>query len=107
MSSTSSGEYKNRELNLNLDIDKVEKLIKIVYERPIELKFNGYDIEMKCKLSEAEAKKTIKNIFGTTDLAMIDCSDMTDEEIDRLVDKWNSIPKEYVVPIKEVDLWKD
>lgn len=42
---------------------------------------------LELKLSDSE----IRNIFGTTELAMLDCGDMTDEEINKIVDEWNSI----------------
>lgn len=42
---------------------------------------------LELKLSDSE----IKNIFGTTELAMFDCGDMTDEEINKIVDEFNSI----------------
>ena len=50
-----------------------------------------YIFELKLKLSDSQ----IKNIFGTTELAMLDCSDMTDEEID----KWSEIPELQMIPI--------
>lgn len=57
--------------------------------------YNKYIFELKLKLSDSQ----IKNIFGSTELAMLDCSDMTDEEIDKLVDKWNEIPELQMIPV--------
>ena len=54
-------------------------------------KYNKYIFELKLKLSDSQ----IKNIFGTTELAMLDCSNMTDEEIDKL----NKIPELQIIPI--------
>lgn len=48
---------------------------------------NPYILEIKRKLSSSE----IESIFGSTDIAALDCSDMSDEEIDRIVDEFNSI----------------
>lgn len=63
--------------------------------------YNKYIFELKLKLCDSE----IKNIFGTTELAMLDCSNMTEEEIDRIVDKWNGIPPLHIIPlIKENNL---
>lgn len=58
-------------------------------------KYNEYAFELKLKLSDSQ----IKSIFGTTELAMLDCSDMTDEEIDKLVDKLNEIPELQMIPV--------
>ena len=57
--------------------------------------YSKYIFELKLKLSDSQ----IKNIFGTTELAMLDCSDMTDEEIDNIVDKWNEIPELQMIPV--------
>lgn len=61
---------------------------------------NNYIIEIKRKLSLSE----IESIFGTTDIGMLDCSDITDEEIDRIVEEFNNIP--LVNPIRTEDLKK-
>ena len=47
--------------------------------------------ELKVKLSDSQ----ISHIFGTTELAMLDCSNMTDEEID----KWSEIPELQMIPV--------
>lgn len=57
--------------------------------------YNEYNFELKLRLSDSQ----IKNIFGTTELAMLDCSNMTDEEINRIVDKWNEIPELQIIPV--------
>lgn len=46
-----------------------------------------YIIEIKRKLSLSE----IKNIFGTTDIGILECNDMTDKEFNRIVDEFNNI----------------
>ena len=81
-----------------------EKPIKVIFEDVTELKMDGYNIEIKGKLSGIQAEKIIGNIFGTTDIAALDCSDMSEEEIDRIVDNFNSIPEVY--PIRTEDLKK-
>ena len=50
---------------------------------------NPYILEIKRKLSSSE----IESIFGTTDIGVLDCSDIdiSDEEIDRIVEEFNSI----------------
>lgn len=58
-------------------------------------KYNEYNFELKLRLADSQ----IKNIFGTTELAMLDCSNMTDEEINRIVDKWNEIPELQIIPV--------
>lgn len=47
--------------------------------------YNKYIFELT--LSDSQILK----IFGSTDLGMLDCSDMTDEEIDEIINKWNAI----------------
>lgn len=72
-----------------------DKPIKIVFEDDVKVTANGNEIEIKRKLSDIEAKKLLNDVFGTTDIGILDCSDMTDEEIDKIVEKFNSIPEEY------------
>lgn len=122
MSSTSSNEYKKRDLNLDIGFERFEedfqanpntmfilpnepkdKPIKIVFEDDVKVTANGNDIEIKRKLSDVEAEKLLNDIFGTTNIGILNCSGMTDEEINKIVDKWNSIPEEYVIPIED---WK-
>lgn len=55
--------------------------------------YNKYIFELT--LSDSQILK----IFGSTDLGMLDCSDMTDEEINRIVDNWNGVPEIYIVPL--------
>lgn len=51
-----------------------------------------------------EAEKLLNDIFGTTNVTVLDCSDMTEEEIDRIAEEFNSIPEVY--PITTEDLRK-
>lgn len=118
MSSTSSNEYKKRDLNLDIGFERFEedfhadpntmfilqnepkdKPIKIVFEDDVKVTANGNDIEIKRKLSDIEAEKLLIDIFGTTNVGILDCSDMTDEKIEKFVDKWNDIPEEYLTPV--------
>ena len=122
MSSTSSNEYKKRDLNLDIGFERFEedfqanpntmfilpnepkdKPIKIVFEDDVKVTANGNDIEIKRKLFDVEAEKLLNDIFGTTNIGILNCIGMTDEEINKIVDKWNSIPEEYVIPIED---WK-
>ena len=45
-------------------------------------------LETKLTLTKPE----IEMLFGSTDIGALDCSDMTDEEIDEIINKWNAIP---------------
>lgn len=49
-------------------------------------------LEYRKKLSLVESEKLLKDMFGTTNVGILDCSDMSDEEIDEITDKLNSIP---------------
>ena len=116
MSSTSNSEHKKRDLNLDIEFERFEKdfktnlntlfilpkeskdkSIKIIFEDDVKVTANDNDIEIKRKLSNIEAEKLLIDIFGTTNIGILNCSDMTDEEINKIVDKWNSIPEEYVI----------
>lgn len=98
MSSTSSGEYKKRDLNLDIGFERFEedfkanpntmfilpnepkdKPIKIVFEDDIKITANGNDIEIKRKLSGIEAEKLLNDIFGTTNIGIIDIDDIKDD----------------------------
>lgn len=67
----------------NIDIQP----IKIIYEDGYEVKGDGYDIEIKKELTPSEAQQILYNIFGCSDIAALDCSDIPDE----IIDKFNSI----------------
>lgn len=81
-----------------------DKPIKIIIEDNVKVTSNGNVIEIKKHLCSMEAEKLLNDIFGTTNIAVLDCSDITDEEIDRIVEKFNSIPEVY--PITTEDLEK-
>ena len=61
------------------------KPIKIIFEDVTQVNMSDYNIQIKGRLSGIEAEKVISNIFGTTDIGALDCSDMTDEEIDKII----------------------
>lgn len=63
------------------------KPIKIIYEDGFKVKGDGYDIEVKKELTPLEAQQIIYNIFGSNDIAALDCSDIPNE----IIDKFNSI----------------
>ena len=78
-----------------------DKPIKIVFEDDVKVTANGNDIEIKRKLFEIEAEKLLIDIFGTTNIGILDCSDILAEEIEQFADKWNSIPEQYLVHIAD------
>ena len=79
-----------------------EKPIKVIYEDNSGfVKTNDCTIEYIRRLTPMESEAVLMGMFGTADIGVLDCSDMTDEEIDRIVDAWNSIPEEYLVPIEK------
>ena len=70
-----------------------DKPIKMVYEDDIGIiKANDYTIELTRKLTPVEAEKLLEDMFGTTNVGILDCSYMSDEELNQIVDKWNNIP---------------
>lgn len=82
---------KFREFTMILgDIDKP---IKMVYENDFGVtQVDDCTIETVRRLTPMEAEELINNLFGTTDIGALDCGDMSDEEIEKIVDKLNSIP---------------
>ena len=68
--------------------------IKVVYRDDWKVEGDGNEIVFSKRLSEMESKNLLMELFGTTDVGILDCSDMTEEEIaeiDKLIDKFNSI----------------
>ena len=71
-----------------------DKPIKIVCENSWSLEGNGYEIVASKRLSEMESKNLLMELFGTTNVGILDCSNMTEEEIaeiDKIVDEFNGI----------------
>lgn len=69
-----------------------ENPIKVVYEDDFKVIQTGdYTIETVRKLTPMESEKLLNDMFGSTDIAALDCSDISDEEIYRIVDEFNSI----------------
>lgn len=58
----------------DLIFEFAEKPIKIIFEDATEVKMDNYNIEIKGKLSGIQAEKIISNVFGTTNIAALDCS---------------------------------
>lgn len=82
--------------------EDIEKPIKVVYKDDSGfIKTNDCTIEYFKRLTPMESKHLFANIFGSTNIGILDCSDMTDEEINEIVDRYNSIPHKYLVPIEE------
>ena len=81
--------------------------IKIVYEGEIKVEGDDNNVNVVKKPSKMEAEHLFFDMFGTTDVGILDCSNMSDEEIEeinRIIDKFNSIPEVY--PITAEDLQK-
>lgn len=57
----------------------IDKPIKLIIEDDVKVINNGYNIEMKKLLSPMETENLLKNIFGTTDIGIIDISDIKDD----------------------------
>lgn len=71
-----------------------QKPIKIVYEGDVKVEGRDNEIIVSQKLNEMMAENLLMELFGTTDVGILDCSDMTEEEIeeiDRIVDEFNKI----------------
>lgn len=69
-------------------IDK-NKPIKIIYENDEwETKVSGDAVTFTRKLTPTEIEK----LFGTTKIGVFDCSGMSDEEINKIINELNSIP---------------
>lgn len=71
-----------------------DKPIKVVYEGDVKVECRDNEIIVSQKLSEMMAENLLTELFGTTDVGILDCSDMTKEElaeIDRIVDEFNKI----------------
>ena len=110
MSGTSSNKYIKRDLNLDIGFEKFEedfqanpntmfivpneskdKPIKVIFEDDVKVTASDNNIEIKRKLSDIEAEKLLIDIFGTTNIGILDCSDIKDcdsckhsyEEMDR------------------------
>lgn len=83
--------------------EQTEKPIKIISHDVAIKSNNDNSINIIKKLSPLETKKLFIDLFGTTDVGVLSCNDMSDEELNRMLDELNSIPEEYVVPIEE---WK-
>lgn len=69
-----------------------DRPVKMIYEDDAKIiQTNDYTLEYTRKLSPMEAEKLFMDLFGTTDVGILDCSDMSDEEFKRIVDKYNAL----------------
>lgn len=57
----------------------IDKPIKLIIEDNIKVINNGNNIEIKKHLSSMEIEKLLKIFFDTTDIGMIDISDIKDD----------------------------
>lgn len=95
---------KNKELYENHPQKFMEQLLLVSQnDKPIKIVFEG-----KTKIVDEEDKFTMNMELlykiGKHNLAALDCSNMYDEEIDRIIEEFNNIPEVY--PIKTEDLKK-
>lgn len=100
-----NGEPCNDYINNTIYIipEQTEKHIKIISHDVATKSNNDNSINITKKLSSLESKKLFIDLFGTTDVGVLSCNDISDEELNRMLDELNSIQEEYVVPIEE---WK-
>lgn len=61
-----------------------DRPIKIVYENDGMIEINDCTIEYTRRLSPMESSNLLRDMFGTTNVGMLDCSDMSDEEISKI-----------------------
>ena len=65
-----------------------DKPIKIVYENDVNVTQTGdFTIEFVKKLRGIELEKFFKDIFGTTKIGIFDCSNMSNEEIESIMNE--------------------
>lgn len=63
-----------------------DKPIKVIYEDNSGfIKTNDCTIEYLRRLTPMESEAVLMGMFGTTDIGVLDCSDMTDEEINSII----------------------
>lgn len=67
-------------------IEENDSPIKVVIEDSVKITSNKNVIEIKRHLSYMEAKNLINNIFGTTNIGVLDYNDMSDEEFNEIID---------------------
>ena len=79
--------YANPKTMFIVPNESKDKSIKVVFENSVAITTDNDDIEIKKKLSRFEAEKLLIDIFGTTNIGIFDCSDITDEEIDRYINE--------------------
>lgn len=71
-----------------------DKPIKVVYGNDWKVEDDRNELVFSKRLSEIESENLLMELFGTTDVGILDCSNMTEEEIaeiDRFVDEYNKI----------------
>ena len=69
------------------------KPIKIVTEDSVRVSMTDDNtLEITKKLTSMESEALFKDLFGTTDVGILNCGEMSDEEFNRIIDKINSIP---------------
>lgn len=77
-----------QDINIYFIIPKPQDTpIKIVIEDNVKITSNENVIEIKRHLSSMEVKNLINNIFGTTNIGVIDCSDISEQEFNEIIDQ--------------------
>ena len=65
-----------------------DKPIKVVYEDDVGVTQTGdFAIEFVKKLRGIELEKFLKDVFGTTKIGIFDCRNVSDEEIERIMNE--------------------
>ena len=79
--------YANPNTMFIVPNESKDKSIKVVFENSVAITIDNDNIEIKRKLSRLEAEQLLIDLFGTTNIGVFDCGDITDEEIDRYINE--------------------
>ena len=77
--------------------------IRITYEDAVRFEdIDDYIIKTTKHLTPTESEKLLMDLFGTTDVGILDCSDMPYEKIYEFHDEVASLPLEHILSAKEI-----
>lgn len=86
-------EHKNNSQTLIIFPKEKDKTIKIVGKDSVKVSMVGDNtFEITKRLTPMETEALLKDVFGTTDVGVLDCDNMSDEEFYRIIDELNNIP---------------